>query len=128
HSRAASFSANKASHLRRPSVAADILRSASSRSPNPLSPGEEVPDIYRKQAQTISELTVANEKLEADLKTLQEQYQKLGQAAEENEELKDKISEVKAQLSEYRSKVEESEKLKEERDEELEKLVSLYIP
>lgn len=128
HSRAASFSANRdhKQNLRRPSISsAEILRSSgTARSPLPLSPGETVPDIYRKQAQTISELTEANEKLEGEVKTLQEQGTKLATEVAKNEELSEELEELRGSIEENRRKISEIEKEREERQGELEQLVS----
>lgn len=130
HSRAASFSASRdlKNSLRRPSISStDILRSSGvARSPHPLSPGEAVPDIYRKQAQTISELTEANEKLEAEVEVLREQGAKLVVETARKDELVEEVGELKGAVGEYKRGVEELEQLREKNLEEMEKLVSFF--
>ena len=127
HSRAASFSASRdlKQALRRPSISsAELLRSSGvARSPNPLSPGEMAPDIYRKQAETISILTEANEKLEADVKVLREQGERLGAEVVKKEEMVEEMEELKGAMEGLKRKTAEIEKEKEERGGELEKLV-----
>ena len=130
HSRAASFNASRdlKNSLRRPSISStDILRSSGvARSPHPISPGETVPDIYRKQAQTISELTEANEKLEAEVEVLREQGAKLVAEVAKKEELIEEVGELKGAIGEYKRGVEELEKLRRKNFEEVEKLVSRF--
>lgn len=127
HSRAASFSANRdIKHtLRRPSISsAELLRSGgAARSPNPLSPGETAPDIYRKQAQTISELTEANERLEAEVRALRAQSEKLTIEAANKEEIVDELEELKTLVQDYQRKIESTEKEREDYKGDLEKLV-----
>ena len=127
HSRAASFSASRdlKQTLRRPSISsAELLRSSgAARSPNPLSPGEMAPDIYRKQAETISMLTEANEKLEAEVKTLREQGERLGVEVVKKEEMVEEMEELKGAMEGLKQKAAEMEKEKKEKGGELEKLV-----
>ncbi|KAF8436394.1 hypothetical protein BGX38DRAFT_1255331 [Terfezia claveryi] len=128
HSRAASFSANRdlKQALRRPSISsAELLRSSgAARSPNPLSPGDMAPDIYRKQAETISMLTEANEKLEAEVKALREHGERLGVELVKKEEIVEEMEELKGAMEGLRRKTVEMEKEKEEKGAELEKLSS----
>jgi len=127
HSRAASFSANRdlKQTLRRPSISsAELLRSSgAARSPKPLSPAEMAPDIYRKQAETISMLTEANERLGAEVKALREQGEKLGAEVMKKEEMVEEMEELKGVMEGLKRKTSELEKEKEARGGELEKLV-----
>lgn len=124
HSRAASFSASRdlKQGLRRLSLSSSGT-GGSARSPNPLSPGEAVLDIYRKQAQTISELTEANEKLEAELKELRGQGENLNAALAQKEELQEELAELKSTLNEYQSQSENDKQSNEEKVGEMEKMV-----
>ncbi|KAI5797476.1 hypothetical protein DFH27DRAFT_601887 [Peziza echinospora] len=127
HSRAASFSAGREykHNLRRPSISADALRSPSGpRTPNPLSPLEGVPDIYRKQAQTISELTEANERLGKEAAEARVHEEKLRKALAEKDDLQEELVELKAELSDVKNNSETASKVGQERDAELEKLRS----
>jgi hypothetical protein len=121
--RSASIAARRrasTSHYRRPSVSvADILTSANK---TPLSPTD-VPDIYRRQAETISTLTEENEKLSQEIERLLSKEKKLGEVEVENEKLQEQFAEVREELRGIKSRIEGTEVAKKTADEELEKLV-----
>lgn len=125
HSRTASLHARRISTstgLRRPSVTgADILRSGSG---SPLSPTD-LPDIYRKQATTISELTEAVERLEGEAEGLKGEAKRLSEAAVQRDEALEQLAAVKTELREAIDKVSVAVNVRTEREEETEKLVSL---
>ena len=110
------------SGFRRPSItAADIMRSSTK---SPLSPGETVPDISRKQATTISELTESVERLELEVERLREKEKKLGEAIVQKDEAQETLAGVKTELKEAVQRAEAAATEKKTREEELEKLVS----
>ncbi|CAZ81702.1 unnamed protein product [Tuber melanosporum] len=124
HSRAASIHARRqsASGFRRPSItAADIVRSSNK---SPLSPGETVPDIYRKQATTISELTESVERLEAEVERLKEKEKKLSEVTVQKDEAQETLAGVKTELKEAVERAEAAATERKAREEELEKLKS----
>ena len=89
-----------------------------------MSPGETVPDIYRKQATTISELTESVERLEAEVERLKEKEKKLGEAIVQKDEAQETLAGVKTELKEAVQRAEAAATEKKAREEELEKLVS----
>jgi len=124
HPRAAPMHARRqsTSGFRRPSItAADIMRSSNK---SPLSPGETVPDIYRKQVTTISELTESVEKLEVEVERLRGKEKKLGEAIVQKDEAQETLAGVKTGLKEAIQRAEVAATEKKVREEELEKLVS----
>lgn len=100
---------------------ADILRSGSG---SPLSPTD-LPDIYRKQATTISELTEAVERLEAETEGLKGETKRLSEAAVQRDEALEQLVAVKTELREAVDKASAAAKEHAEREEEVEKLVGL---
>lgn len=109
------------SGLRRPSITgADILRSGNK---SPLSPTD-LPDIYRKQAATISELTEAVERLECEVERLKGEEKRLSNAAVQRDEAMEQLAVIKTGLKEAMEKSETAIKEKNESEEEAEKLVS----
>lgn len=127
HSRTASLHARRistSSGLRRPSVTgADIIRSGSG---SPLSPTD-LPDIYRKQATTISELTEAVERLEAEAEGFKVEVTRLSEAAVQRDEALEQLAAVKTDLREAVEKAGVAAKERAEREEEAEKLVSFAL-
>lgn len=125
HSRTASIHARRLSTstgLRRPSVTgADILRSGAGSSP--LSPTD-LPDIYRKQATTISELTEAVERLEGEAELLKAEAKRLAQAAVQRDEALELLAGVKTELREAIDRAAAASTERAEREEETEKLVT----
>lgn len=128
HSRTASLHTRRistSSGLRRPSVTgADILRSGSG---SPLSPTD-LPDIYRKQATTISELTEAVERREGEVEVLKGEVKRLSEAAVQRDEALEQLAVVKTALREAVEKATVAADVHAERDEEAEKLVGPVYP
>ena len=123
HARSASIQASRrtsASHYRRPSInATDILRSANK---SPLSPTD-VPDIYHRQATTISTLTEDNEKLASDVEKLRAKEKKLEEVEVEKDRLREQLTEVKEELRGVKGRIDNAEDGKKKSEEELEKMV-----
>lgn len=124
HSRAASVHTRRVSTsgFRRPSITgADILRSGTK---SPLSPTD-LPDIYRKQAATISELTGAVERLEGEVESLRGEERRLSDAAVKRDEAMEKLAVIRTELKEAFERSEIAVKERSEHEQEAEKLVSI---
>ncbi|KAL7267893.1 hypothetical protein RUND412_009502 [Rhizina undulata] len=121
HSRTASIHARRssASGFRRPSISAAELRSNNK---SPLSPNETLPDIYRKQAGTISELTETVEKLEGELAGLKEKEKKLEEALLKREEAEEVLTGVRTELRETVGRLKAVEETRKESEVDGEKL------
>lgn len=102
---------------------AEILRSGTG---SPLSPTD-LPDIYRKQATTISELTEAVERLEAEAEGFKVEVKRLSEAAVQRDKALEQLAAVKTDLQEAVEKAGAAEKGLAEREEEAEKLVSFAL-
>jgi len=123
--RAASIQARRASqsHYRRPSInATDILRSANK---SPLSPTD-VPDIYHRQAETISKLTEDNEKLAEDLEKLKAKGKRLAEIEAEKDKLQEQLAEVKEELRGVKGRIDDAEAGKKTSEQEMEKMVGNF--
>lgn len=123
--RASSILARRASqsHYRRPSInATDILRSANK---SPLSPTD-VPDIYHRQAETISKLTEDNEKLAEDVEKLKAKEKRLAEIEAEKDKLQEQLAEVREELRGVKGRIDDAEAGKKTSEEEMEKMVGNF--
>ncbi|KAF8251216.1 hypothetical protein K440DRAFT_658996 [Wilcoxina mikolae CBS 423.85] len=123
HARTASIQARRtsASHYRRPSVnASDLLRSANK---SPLSPTD-VPDIYYRQAETISTLTTDNEKLSEEVEKLRTKEKRLSEIEAEKDKLQEQLAEVREELRGVKGRIDGAEQGKKTSEEEMEKMKS----
>jgi chromosome segregation ATPase len=87
-----------------------------------LSPTD-VPDIYHRQAETISKLTEDNEKLVEDVKKLEAKEKRLSEIEAEKDKLQELLAEVREELRGVKGKIDGAEEGKKHSEEELEKMV-----
>ncbi|KAF8545366.1 hypothetical protein BDD12DRAFT_871648 [Trichophaea hybrida] len=121
HARTASIQARRtsASHYRRPSInASDLLRSTNK---SPLSPTD-VPDIYYRQAETISTLTTENEKLSEEVEKFRTREKRLSEIEAEKDKLQEQLAEVREELRGVKGRIDGAEQGKKTSEEEMEKM------
>jgi FtsZ-binding cell division protein ZapB len=83
-----------------------------------------VPDIYRRQAETISSLTEENEKLVSDVTQLKAKEERLAKIESEKDDLLEQLSTFKEQVRALTSRADTAEAAKKSSETELEKLVT----
>lgn len=84
-----------------------------------------MPDIYRKQASTISDLTELVEKLQAEVEALKEKEKKLGEAILQKDEAQQTLAGVKTELKEAVERADTAAVGQKAGEEEAERLVSV---
>ena len=126
HARPASIHARRASaaHYRRPSVnSTDVLRSANK---SPLSPTD-VPDIYHRQAETISALTTENETLAKEVERLGARDKRLAGTEADRDRLQEQLADVRQELRAVAARLDAAEQAKLSSQQEMDKMVGGFL-
>lgn len=82
-----------------------------------------MPDIYRRQAETISGLTEENESLTADVGRLQIKEKRVVELEAEKDELLEQLSNVKEEVRGLKDRIDRAEGSKKINEEEKENMV-----
>ncbi len=113
----------QSSSFRRPSISVADIRGQNK---SPLSP-ESLPDVYRKQAETISQLTEQVEKLQGDVEKLQGKEKRLVAVEAEKEEALEQLASVRDELRRVTGRVGDAEQGKKTSEEEMDKMVNSQV-